>query len=377
METAVRIAPATRVGAVHLTVADLERSIAYYTGAIGLTLGEREGTVARLGSPGRDLLVLYEEPGARPVRGHTGLFHFALLVPERRALARWLRHALDRRVQVTGASDHLVSEALYLRDPDGHGIEIYRDRPREEWPREGEGIRMASDPLDVQDLLASLDGTAAEPFETLPPATTMGHVHLHVADIDETEAFYRDVLGFDVVARLGDQATFMSAGGYHHHVGANVWAGHGATPPPPGSAALRSATIVLPDAGERDRDDEPAADLRRRDQAPNRCVHDPEPDHEQRDSVELRGQDLDAPEAVRPPTAGRTHRDGCGEQRETQCRGVRKHVAGVREQCQRPGNRSRGELRDHQRRDEPERDGERAPVRLAVIGCMRVRHCPH
>ena len=115
--------------------------------------------------------------------------------------------------------------------------------PREEWPREGDGVRMATDPLDVADLLAAVDG---EPFEGVPPATTMGHVHFHVADIGETEAFYRDGLGFDVTAHLGDQATFLAAGGYHHHVGANVWAGRGATPPPPGSAALRHATVLLP-----------------------------------------------------------------------------------------------------------------------------------
>jgi catechol 2,3-dioxygenase len=208
--------------------------------------------VARFGADDEDLLVLYEEPGARPVQGHTGLFHFALLLPERAALARWLDHAANTGVRLTGASDHLVSEALYLRDPDGHGIEIYRDRPREEWPRAQDGsYRMASDPLDLSDLLASANGD--ERFAGLPGGTRMGHVHLHVADIGEAERFYRDVLGFDVVAHLGDQATFMSAGGYHHHVGANVWAGRGATPPPPGSAALRHATILVPDAAERDR----------------------------------------------------------------------------------------------------------------------------
>ena len=253
MEAAVRIAPATRVGAVDLTVADLERSIAYYTGAIGLGLRGRDGAVARLGTGNEDLLVLYQEPGARPVQGHTGLFHFALLVPERAALGRWLHHAIDARIQLSGASDHLVSEALYLRDPDGHGIEIYRDRRREEWPREGDGVRMASDPLDVADLLGTIDGDAPQPFEGLPPATTMGHVHLRVAGIGETESFYRDVLGFDVTAHLGDQATFLAAGGYHHHVGANVWDSRGATPPPPGSAALRHATVLLPDDAERDR----------------------------------------------------------------------------------------------------------------------------
>jgi catechol 2,3-dioxygenase len=253
MAAAERIAPATTVGAVHLTVADLARSLDYYTRAIGLRERERGGPLARLGSDDEDLVVLHEEPGARPVQGHTGLFHFALLVPDRPALARWLRHAADARVPMTGMSDHLVSEALYLRDPDGHGIEIYRDRPRDEWRWDGDRVRMATLPLDAVDLVSAAGGNGSEPFAGLPGGTTMGHVHLHVADVADTEAFYRDVLGFDVVASLGDQATFMSAGGYHHHVGANTWAGQGATPPPPGSAALRHATILLPDAAERDR----------------------------------------------------------------------------------------------------------------------------
>jgi catechol 2,3-dioxygenase len=253
MAERVRIAPDTTVGPVHLTVADLERSLDYYTGAIGMRVRERAGKVARLGSEDHELLVLYEEPGARPVQGHTGLFHLALLLPARADLARWLRHAVDAGVGLGGMSDHLVSEALYLRDPDGHGIEIYRDRPREEWPREGEGVGMASLPLDPVDLLRAADGGAAAGYDGLPAGTRMGHVHLHVADVPETEAFYRDVMGFDVMAHLGDQATFLSAGGYHHHIGANVWAGQGATPPPPGSAALRHATIVLPDASERER----------------------------------------------------------------------------------------------------------------------------
>src|SRR5581483_1505853 len=134
------------------------------------------------------------------VRGHTGLFHFALLLPDRADLARWLAHAAAERVPLTGASDHLVSEALYMSDPDGHGIEIYRDRPREEWERENGGVRMATLPLDIDDVLDTLDGE--EPtFAGMPAGTRMGHVHLHVAGIDESEAFYRDTLGFDVMAR--------------------------------------------------------------------------------------------------------------------------------------------------------------------------------
>ena len=240
------------MGAVELTVADLERSLAYYEKAIGLRTLERGGGRAALGTDGRELLVLVEEPGARPSIGHTGLFHFALLVPDRPSLARWLAHAARTRVPITGASDHWVSEALYLRDPDRHGIEIYADRPRELW--EGKVARgMTTLPLDVDGLLRELDDPATSAFEGLPNGTTMGHVHLQVASIPETVDFYRDVLGFGLMTGMGDQAAFLGAGGYHHHLGANTWESRGGTPPPPGTAALRHATIVLPDSAERDR----------------------------------------------------------------------------------------------------------------------------
>ena len=246
------IAASTSLGSVHLTVADLDRSIAYYEREIGLEPLERSGGVVALGVGGRELLELVEEPGAKPSDGHTGLYHFALLVPERADLARWLAHAARDRVALTGLSDHFVSEALYLRDPDGHGIEIYWDRPREVW--EGQvADRMTTLPLDVDDLLGTIAGAEHAAFERLAAGTTMGHVHLKVAEIDSTVAFYRDVLGFALMAALGPMAAFLSAGGYHHHLGANVWESRGADPPPPGSAALRHATIVLPDGDELDR----------------------------------------------------------------------------------------------------------------------------
>jgi len=247
------IAAATEVGAVHLTVADLDRSVDYYERAIGLQTHGRENGTARLGAGGDDLLVLYEEPGAQPAPQNTGLFHFALLVPSRPDLARWLAHAAQTQVELTGMSDHLVSEALYLRDPDWHGIEIYRDRPRDEWQWEADGhVAMATIPLDIDSLMTALDG-GEPPFERMPPGTKMGHTHLQVADIPPTEDFYANVLGFDVTANYGSQATFLSAGGYHHHVGANVWNSRGADPPPPGSAALRHAEVLLPDRDEVDR----------------------------------------------------------------------------------------------------------------------------
>jgi catechol 2,3-dioxygenase len=254
MTTTATIAPTTTVGPVDLNVADLDRSIDYYERAIGFEVLERGGDLARLGAGGTELLVLHELPGAQPVRGHTGLFHFAILLPEREDLARWLVHAAGDRVPMSGMSDHLVSEALYLRDPDWHGIEIYRDRPREEWPHDRGGqLQMDTLPLDTDSLVESLVAGEIGPYEGMPAGTRMGHIHLHVADIPATERFYTDVLGFDLMVRYGSEATFLSAGGYHHHIGGNVWAGRGATPPPPGSAALNHATIVVPDADERDR----------------------------------------------------------------------------------------------------------------------------
>jgi catechol 2,3-dioxygenase len=253
MATATASLPATtRMGAVHLTVGDLDRSLAYYGEWVGLGLLRREGGRASLGAGGTELLGLVEEPGARPAGRHTGLYHFALHVPERADLARWLAHAARERVPLVGMSDHFVSEAIYLTDPDGHGIEIYHDRPREVW----EGLvaeRMTTDPLDVASLLGELEDPATAPFAGLPAGTDMGHVHLQVADVAETVGFYRDVLGFDLMAELFGSAAFLAAGGYHHHVGANTWHSRGAPPAPAGTAALRHATIVLPSAEERDR----------------------------------------------------------------------------------------------------------------------------
>jgi catechol 2,3-dioxygenase len=240
----------TRMGPVELTVSDLDRSLDYYRDAIGLGVREQGAGRASLGGDS-ELLVLHEQPGAQPAPRNTGLFHFALLLPERRDLARWLAHALREEVPMTGASDHFVSEALYLRDPDEHGIEIYADRPREVW--EGQVARMTTEPLDLENLLGELADPETEPFEGLPGGTVMGHVHLQVAEIPETLRFYRDLLGFDLMASYGSQAAFLSAGGYHHHLGANTWESAGAPRPPAGTAALRRATIVLPDQDECDR----------------------------------------------------------------------------------------------------------------------------
>ena len=249
--TAPDIGPGTSVGAVHLTVADRARSVAYYRDSIGLELLAEDDAQASLGAGGRELLVLVDEPGARPAFGYTGLYHFALLVPRRDDLARWLAHAARDRVPLTGLSDHFVSEALYLTDPDGHGIEIYWDRPRAVW--EGQvAARMTTLPLDVDALISELDDPRSEPFDGLQDGTVMGHVHLRVSSVPETVRFYRDVLGFALMAQLGAQAAFLAAGGYHHHLGANSWESAGADPPPSGTAALRHATLVLAGTAERE-----------------------------------------------------------------------------------------------------------------------------
>lgn len=230
------------MGPVHLTVSSLPRSLDYYERAVGLRVHDDDGDVARLGAGGEDLLVLYEEAGARSARGHAGLFHLALLLGERADLADWLVHAIRDTVALEGRSDHAVSEALYLRDPDGHGIEIYWDRPRETWEGRVREL-MTTLPLDTDDLVAAARGG----FDGLPPGTVMGHVHLCATSVPETEAFYRDALGLDEMASLGAQATFLSSGGYHHHLGANTWESAGRCYAPEGTARLREFTVVAPD----------------------------------------------------------------------------------------------------------------------------------
>jgi catechol 2,3-dioxygenase len=241
------IHPATAIGSVHLTVSDLRRSVAFYVSQLGMTVRERNERTASLGAGGPDLLVLSESNRAPRVRGATGLYHFAILVPSRAELARSLRRLVETGTPLQGAADHGVSEALYLADPDGNGIEIYRDRSRDEWPRPGGTLRMGVEPLDLDGVLADLDVADQGKALALHRATTMGHVHLHVANLADAESFYAGVLGFDVMQRYGSGALFVSAGGYHHHIGLNTWAGVGAPPAPPGALGLRYFTLRLPD----------------------------------------------------------------------------------------------------------------------------------
>jgi catechol 2,3-dioxygenase len=243
------IAPETRMGLVELSVSDLDRSLAYWQNTVGLRVLSRDDGAAELGVD-TPLVRFVEEPGATSAQGYTGLFHVALLVPDRASLGRFFKHIVRDGIEVTGLSDHVVSEAIYLRDPDYHGIEIYADRPRETYAgRVAE--TMTTVPLDTDSLLAEA-GDAD--FDGLPAGTTVGHVHLCVDDVDEMVAFYHDKLGMGVTAhRPGGMAAFLSAGGYHHHLGGNTWETRGAAHAPEGTARLLRFTIVLPDEAELER----------------------------------------------------------------------------------------------------------------------------
>ncbi len=248
MSTRTSIESDTKLGVVRLTVADIERSRAFYERTLGMRSGEAgDGGLTLAPADGKPVLELYGDSTAAALnRRATGLYHFAVLMPTRADLAKALRRIAQSRWPLDGASDHLVSEALYLSDPDGNGIEVYRDRPREQWPRSDGQLEMATVALDLHDLLGELRLDDSQQ-ELAPPGTTIGHVHLQVSDLEEAERFYSGVLGFDVTVRGYPGALFVSAGGYHHHIGLNTWHSAGAAPSPPGSVGLRSYEIRLPD----------------------------------------------------------------------------------------------------------------------------------
>lgn len=239
----------TRIAEATLAVADLDRSLRFYRDLVGLSEVRRDGVSVDLGWERTTVLRLTEEAGALPPPPRaTGLYHTAILYPDRAALARVIRHIASAAYPFTGASDHLVSEAFYLDDPDGLGVELYRDRPRNEWPRKDGAIEMASLPLDIDHVLADAD----RPFDGAPPGTRVGHIHLKVSDIAAAEAFYRNEVGFDVVTRYGSAATFLAADGYHHHIGANTWHSLASKPAPPGHAGLRGFVVDTPGSVGRD-----------------------------------------------------------------------------------------------------------------------------
>jgi catechol 2,3-dioxygenase len=246
-----RMPAATRLGGVTLQVADLERSRDWYRRVLGMRVLEEAGSRAILAAQegGDSLVTLVERPGATPVprRGRLGLYHYAILLPDRAALGRFAAHLVETGVPA-GSSDHLVSEALYLQDPDGLGIEVYADRPRADWEHRDRQLVMATEPLDVASVVRAAGG---ERWSGLPAGTVMGHIHLHVGDLAAADAFYHRALGLDRVVWSYPGALFLSAGGYHHHLGLNTWAA-GAEPAGEGAARLLEWTLMLPSADDVD-----------------------------------------------------------------------------------------------------------------------------
>jgi catechol 2,3-dioxygenase len=243
-----RLPEQARVGRVRLQVSDLSQSIPYYTDLLGFAVSARKEGVAVLATAdGVPLIELHEQRGIRPVprHGRLGLYHFAILLPDRQALGRFVAHLAEVGAHA-GSADHRVSEALYLADPDGLGIEVYADRPRGQWKTNGREIAMATEPLDLRALVRAGGG---EPWTGMPAGTTIGHVHFHVTTLRDAEAFYHFALGFDKVVWSYPGALFFSAGGYHHHVGANTWAA-GATVATAHDARLLEWELRLPTAGD-------------------------------------------------------------------------------------------------------------------------------
>jgi catechol 2,3-dioxygenase len=242
-----RLPEGIRLGAVRLQIADLNRSLAFYQTTLGLRVLRRDGPHAVLGAHGNDtaLVTLDERVGARaaPHRSRLGLFHFAILLPDRPSLGRFVGH-LAQIGAAAGAADHLVSESLYLQDPDNLGIEVYADRPRSAWRRVGRELLMSTDPLDVRGLERAAGATT---WTGMPPGTVIGHVHLHVGDLAIASDFFGEALGLDTTVWDFPGALFFAARGYHHHLGANIWAGRDARPPTEQDAQLLEWTIELPD----------------------------------------------------------------------------------------------------------------------------------
>jgi catechol 2,3-dioxygenase len=239
------IHPGTTLGRVHLAVRELGRAGSFYTRALGLQSLEEQGARVSLGSAGRSLILLEEAARAAPRNGQAGLYHLALLQPSRPALARGLERLLRAHVPLEGFADHLVSEAIYLSDPEGNGIELYRDRPRESWREPGGQLRMGTYELDPDGLLAELEG-GGDPPGAEGREIRLGHLHLEVSDLAASDRYYLGVLGFQLMMRLGPSASFVSAGGYHHHIGYNTWHGHLAPLAEQPVLGLQRFSLLLP-----------------------------------------------------------------------------------------------------------------------------------
>jgi catechol 2,3-dioxygenase len=236
----------THIGYAHLQVADLERALVFYRDLLGFRVLDQEGETVTLSADSTPHLLLTEHKGAiRQPRRSTGLYHVAIRLPNRIALARTILRLLQASYPLSGASDHLVSEALYLNDQDGNGLELYRDRPREQWPRKDDLVEMGSVALDLDDLLSEV-AKDQSPWTGIDSGTDIGHVHVQVSDLAKAEAFYVNLLGFEVTQRNYPGALFVAAGGYHHHLGLNIWSSRGAPPAPSEAVGLLWFSLNIP-----------------------------------------------------------------------------------------------------------------------------------
>lgn len=232
----------TPIGTVSLRVRDLEKMIWFYRNIIGLAIIKETSENAELGLDNATLVNLQIQPGGKSYPRSPGLYHMAFLLPSRQDLSAWLRHLISTRYPLQGAGDHLVSEALYLSDPEGNGIEMYYDRPRKTWEYDNWSIKMDTLPVDLEALQA--DAPKMD-FEKLSSEASLGHIHLRVDDVEKASRFYQDILEFDLMTKLPG-AAFLGTGGYHHHIGINMWQSRGASAPPPDSLGLQYFRIVLP-----------------------------------------------------------------------------------------------------------------------------------
>lgn len=251
MTATIKLHEDTQIGLVQIRVSNLERSLDFYQNVVGLQVLRRQGREAELTADGSQVLLIVREleNAVIPRRNSfAGLYHFAILLPDRPSLGLVLRNLIDSGIHI-GQGDHLVSEALYIQDPDNNGIELYRDRPRDTWQHEPNGnVVMTTDPVDVEGLLAASEGLE---WKGLPAGTTIGHVHFHVGNLGLAKKFYVDALGFETTINFGDSALFIAAGGYHHHMGLNVWAGQGAPAAPADAPGIDYFTLLLPSVLER------------------------------------------------------------------------------------------------------------------------------
>jgi catechol 2,3-dioxygenase len=245
-----KLPDATHLGSVTLSVANLDRAVNFYSQTLGIPIISQSDGSAALGTDGKPLVILRENAGAtRPPRNSTGLYHAAILLPTRADLARLVAHLAQTKYPLSGYADHLVSEAFYLNDPDGNGIELYRDRPRSEWPMAGDLVHMDNAPINFDEFFADAE-REGKPWTGMPSGTTLGHMHLKIGNDKEAEAFYTDVVGFSVMAYY-PSAVFVSAGGYHHHLGLNMWESRGGSAKSADSVGLEEWSIIVPDRARR------------------------------------------------------------------------------------------------------------------------------